>query len=56
MNKRDQMNANFAKVQARLGKTTGASKGSPAPSKWKIKPSGTNPMKGKFGIKATKKV
>lgn len=55
MNKRDKMNSDYAKVANRLGKTTGASKGSPAPSKWKVKPTG-NPLKGKFGIKATKKL
>lgn len=38
----------------RYGKTLGASKGSPAPSKWKVKPTG-NPTKGTAGIKATKK-
>lgn len=38
----------------RYGKTLGASKGSPAPSKWKVKPTG-NPIKGNAGIKATKK-
>jgi hypothetical protein len=55
MNKRDQMNANFAKVQARLGKTTGASKGSKPAPKAKVTPSGTNPLKGKVGVKWTKK-
>lgn len=42
-------------VEKRLGATTGASKGNHAPTKWKVKPSGTNPLKGKVGIKATKK-
>lgn len=53
MSKRDEMNANYAKVENRLGKTTGASKGSPPPTKWKVKPTGglKNP-----GIKATKKL
>lgn len=42
-------------VDRRLGKTTGASKGVHAPTEWKVKPTGTNPLKGKVGIKATKK-
>lgn len=42
-------------VDDRLGRTTGASKGNHALTKWKVKPSGTNPLKGKVGIKATKK-
>ena len=52
MTKRDRMNADFAKVQARLGKTTGASKGSKPAPKAKIKPTGSlkNP-----GLKWTKK-
>ena len=41
-------------VEDRYGKTTGASKGSPTPSGWKVKPTG-NPTKGTVGIKATKK-
>ena len=54
MTKRDKMNADFAKVQARLGKTTGASKGkAPVSAKPKIKASGTNPLKKKIGVKAT---
>lgn len=52
MNKRDQMKSDYAKVHARLGKTTGASKGSKPPPKPKITPSGTNPLKKKVGIKA----
>lgn len=42
MTKRDTMKANFAKVNARLGKTTGVSKGSkPPPSpKVKVRPTG----------------
>ncbi len=49
--KRDRMNADYAKVQARLGKTTGASKGKAHVSaKPKIKPTGS--LK-KPGIKAT---
>lgn len=42
-------------VEDRYGKTTGASKGSPTPSGWKVKPTG-NPTKGTVGIKATKKL
>jgi len=41
-------------AEARYGKTLGASKGSPAPTKVKVKPTG-NPLKGKIGIKVTKK-
>lgn len=48
MTKRDKMNADYAKVQARLGKTTGASKGKPAPQKPKVK---GRPTKG--GAKAS---
>jgi hypothetical protein len=55
MTKRDEMNANYSKVEKRLGGTTGASKGNHAPTKWKVKPSGTNPLKKRVGIKATKK-
>lgn len=43
-----------AVVEALLGSTTGASKGSPAPTDWKIRPTG-KPWKGSIGIKATKK-
>jgi hypothetical protein len=53
--KRDEMNANYAKVEKRLGATTGASKGNHAATKWKVRPSGTNPLKKRVGIKATKK-
>jgi len=56
MTKRDDMNAKMARVEAKYGKTLGASKGKHAPTKWKVKPSGTNPLKGKVGIKATKKI
>lgn len=52
MNKRDRMNADFAKVQARLGKTTGASKGNTVKPKVKVTASGTNPLKKRVGIKA----
>lgn len=52
--KRDKMNADYAKVNARLGKTTGASKGAAkVSSKPSIKASGTNPLKKKIGVKAT---
>lgn len=54
MSSRERMNEKYAKVQARLGKTTGASKGkAPVSSKPSIKASGTNPLKKKAGIKAT---
>lgn len=45
----------MAVADALLGKHTGASKGSPTPSGWKVKPTG-NPTKGTVGIKATKKL
>lgn len=38
MTKREKMNADYAKVVSRLGKTTGASKGYTPPPKAKIKP------------------
>ena len=41
----------MAEVEKRLGKTTGASKGNTVKPKTKITPSGTNPLKGKVGIK-----
>ena len=51
--KRDKMNADFAKVSARLGKTTGASKGkAQVSSKPKVTAKGTNPLKKKIGLKA----
>lgn len=53
MSKRDKMNADYAKVQARLGKTTGASKGSKPAPKAKVKPV---IGKDKIGIKVTKKI
>lgn len=41
-------------VENRLGATTGASKGkAPVSAKPTIKPSGTNPLKKKVGVKAT---
>jgi hypothetical protein len=55
MNKRDKMNADYAKVQARLGKTTGASKGSKPAPKAKVSLKGTNPMKDKYAITIKKK-
>ena len=52
--KRDEMNANYAKVEKRLGATTGASKGkAPVSAKPKVKASGTNPFKKRVGVKAT---
>lgn len=38
-------------VEARLGKTTGASKGNTVKPKVKVTPSGTNPLKKKIGVK-----
>lgn len=55
MTKRDRMNADYAKVQARLGKTTGASKGSKPAPKGKVSLKGTNPMKDKYAITFKKK-
>ena len=59
MNKRDKMNADYAKVVNRIGKTTGGSKGSkgskPAP-KAKVSLRGTNPMKDKYAITIKKKM
>lgn len=52
MNKRSKMNDDYAKVAARLGKTTGASKGSKPAPKAKVKPV---IGKGKVGFKVTKK-
>ena len=53
MNRRDDMNAKFAKVNSRIGKTTGASKGAAKVSaKPKITASGTKPAKKQIGIKA----
>ena len=50
--KRDKMNADFAKVSARYGKTTGASKGAKPAPKAKVKPI---VKKNTVGIKITKK-
>lgn len=44
----------MAAVENRYGKTLGASKGSPAPTKVKVKPTGS-PLKDKIGFKITKK-
>ena len=49
--KRERMNADYAKVQKRLGKTTGASKGKTTKTKVKITPSGTNLAKKRVGLK-----
>lgn len=56
MNKRDKMNVDFARVQSRLGKTTGASKGSKPAPKAKItgRPTGGLKPNG-FKIKIEKK-
>lgn len=48
------MSDKMATVQSRYGNALGASKGSPAPTKVKVKPTGS-PLKGKIGIKVTKK-
>ncbi len=45
------MRDKMAAAEKRLGKTTGASKGAAKVPKVKITPSGTNPLKGKLGIK-----
>lgn len=52
MSKRSRMNDDFAKVAARIGKTTGASKGSKPAPKAKVKPV---IGKDKVGFKVTKK-
>ncbi len=56
MSKRDEMNDNFSKVKDRLGKTTGASKGSKPLPKPTISLKGTNPLKGKFSLTVKKKI
>ena len=56
MNKRDRMNSDYAKVANRLGKTTGASKGSKPAPKAKVSLRGTNPMKDKYAITIKKKM
>lgn len=45
------MRDKMAAAEKRLGATTGASKGNTVKPKTKITPSGTNPLKGKLGIK-----
>lgn len=53
MSRRSDMNEKYARVEARIGKTTGASKGkAPVSAKPKVTPKGTNPLKKKVGIKA----
>ncbi len=56
MTKRDKMNADYARVQARLGKTTGASKGKAKPPGAKISLRGTKPHKGEFAATWKKKL
>lgn len=56
MSKRDDMNAKMAKVEAKYGKTLGASKGKAPLPKPKVTASGTNPLKGKVGIKVKVKL
>lgn len=55
MNKRDQMNANYAVADALLGKHTGASKGNHAKPKGKISFKGTKPHKGEYAVTWKKK-
>ena len=43
-------------IEDRYGKTLGASKGSPAPTKGKVSIKGTNPFKGKAALTWKKKV
>lgn len=52
MDKRSEVNAKMAIAEALLGKTTGASKGKPAPQpgKWKVRPMGGLAP---HGVKAT---
>jgi len=45
----------MAVVDALLGKTTGASKGSPPPTGWDASWKGTNPLKKKAALTFTKK-
>ena len=54
MSKADDTAKKTAMVKARLGATTGASKGSKPLPKVAIRPTG-NPFKGKIGVKITKK-
>ena len=56
MSKPDKMNADYAKVASRIGKTTGASKGSKPAPKAKVSLRGTNPMKDKYAITIKKKM
>lgn len=51
--KKSPVSDRMAKVESRLGKTTGASKGG-APPKTTVRPTG-NPLKGNIGVKITKK-
>ncbi len=54
MTKRDEIRSKAAMVEAKYGKTLGASKGkAPVSAKPKIKASGTNPLKKRVGVKAT---
>lgn len=48
------MSDKMKSVEKRLGATTGASKGKAVKPKTKVTPSGTNPLKGKIGIKIKK--
>ncbi len=55
MTKNTSVNERFAKVEKRLGATTGASKGSKPAPKPKISLKGTNPLKGKAAVTVTRK-
>jgi hypothetical protein len=56
MTKRDEMNAKAAKVEARYGKTLGASKGTKPLPKAKVSYKGTKPHKGEFAATWKKKL
>lgn len=51
--KKSPVSDRMAKVENRLGKTTGASKGA-ATAKTTVRPTG-NPLKGNIGVKVTRK-
>lgn len=52
MKSKNTVSSRMTAVENRLGKTTGASKGSKPAPPVKVKPTG-NPLKGKIGVKAT---
>ncbi len=51
MSKRSKMNSDYARVAARIGKTTGVSQGRTVKPEVKVTPKGTNPLKGKVGVR-----